>query len=199
MRDDGYELFHRAIVERDPDAWEQIAVQYRNMMVGWARRCQVAELAGEPYENIADEALARAWRALTPERFEQFANLAALLGYLRTCVAHTAIDAARSRAAAERAAEWHELSASAAPEQRVLEQFDREELWRVASQIAASEAEQVVLVERFVLDLPPRVIHVRHPELFPHVRRVYETIRNLGDRLRRSRDLRQLYGDGLAA
>lgn len=199
MRDDGYELFRRAVVERNSDAWEMIVARYRTMMIGWARRCEAADLAGEPFEDLADQALARAWRALSPERFDQFVNLAALLAYLRTCVTSTVIDAARSRAAAQRMAEWSELSASGAIEQSVLQQIERDELWRIAAGVIATEAERVALVERYVLDLTPRAIQARHPDMFPEVRRVYETIRNVLARLRRSRGLHDLYGDDMAA
>jgi DNA-directed RNA polymerase specialized sigma24 family protein len=199
IHQDGYELFRRAVVDRDADAWAEISVSYRAMMVAWARRCHVADLSGECYEDLADEALARAWKALSPERFAQFPNLAALLGYLRTCVMAAAIDAARARTSYERMAERMEHSASAAPDQLVLEQLDRTELWQLANSLVASEAERVVLLERYVLDLPPRVIQSRHPGLFPDVRRIYETIRNICDRLRRNQDVRRAYAEHLAA
>src|SRR5581483_5665085 len=93
LREDGYELFRRAVVDRDIHAWSQIALSYRAMMIGWARRSEAAELSGQQCEDLADEALARAWKALSPEHFAQLPTLAALLEYLGTCVASTAIDA----------------------------------------------------------------------------------------------------------
>lgn len=199
IQQDGYELFRRAVVEQDGDAWGEISVSYRTMMIGWARRCQVADITGECYEDLADEALARAWKALTPERFSQFPSLAALLAYLRTCVQATVIDAARARTTYERVAARADHPTSAQPDQTVLERLDSAELWRLASSQATTEAERVVLRERFVFDLPPRVIQARHPALFPEVRKIYETIRNLCDRMRRNQDLRRVSGENLAA
>jgi DNA-directed RNA polymerase specialized sigma24 family protein len=199
IRQDGYELFRRAVVDQDADAWTEISSSYRTMMVAWARRCHVADLSGECYEDLADEALARAWKALSPERFTRFPNLAALLAYLRTCVTATVIDAARARTSFERLAGRVEQGASAAPDQLVLEQLDRAELWQLASSLVAGEAERVVLLERYVLDLPPRVIQARHPALFPEVRKIYETIRNICDRLRRNQDVRRAYAEHIAA
>lgn len=195
LRDDGYELFRRAIVDCDADAWGEIAHSYRAMLIAWTRRCQASELTGEQCEDLADEALARAWRALTPEHFAQFPNLAALMGYLHTCVTTTVIDAARARTAYERRTLRFELAHSTVepPDQLVLEQLGRKELWRLASSVAVGEAERVVLTERFVFDLAPRQIQTRHPALFPDVRKIYETIRNLCARLRRNRDLQGLY------
>src|SRR5690242_15158024 len=123
LRDDGYELFRRAVVDRDADAWGEIAHSYRAMLIAWARRCQASEITGEQYEDLADEALARAWRALTPERFAQFPNLAALMGYLHTCVTTTVIDAARARTAYERRTMLFEREQGTPPDLMVLEQL----------------------------------------------------------------------------
>ena len=199
IHQDGYELFRRAVVDRDADAWTEISLSYRTMMVAWARRCHVADISGECYEDLADEALARAWKALSPDRFAQFPSLAALLAYLRTCVMATVIDAARARTSYERMAGRMDHGASTPPDQLVLEQLDRAELWELAGSLVVGEAERVVLLERYVLDLPPRVIQARHPVLFPDVRKIYETIRNICDRLRRNQELRRVYAEHLAA
>ncbi len=199
INQDGYELFRRAVVEQDADAWGEISISYRNMMIGWVRRCHAAEVTGECCEDLADEALARAWKALSPERFTQFPSLAALLAYLRTCVMATVIDAARARTSYERMAARIDHGASVPPDQLVLEQLDRAELWELASSLVVTEAEQVVLLERYMLDLPPRVIQSRHPALFPEVRKIYETVRNICDRLRRNQDVRRVYAEHVAA
>jgi hypothetical protein len=195
MPDDGYELFRRAVVERDADAWAAIAARYRHLLIAWAARCQAVEAAREPVENLADEALARACTALAPERFAAFPSLAALLGYLRTCVVATVIDAARSRAAYERVFQYRQRDDGALPEQIVLERFRRAELWQLVASQATTEAERVALYERFVLDLRPRSIQARHPALFSDVMVVYTVIRNVCARLRRHKGLRQLYAE----
>ncbi len=169
--DDGsYELFRRAVVERDTEAWMMLAARYRSLLVTWATRCRASQMAQERSEDLADRALARAWVALTPERFATFPNTATLLGYLRTCVAATAIDAARAQAAYERLSHPTELETVATPEQIALERIGQAELWRLVHGLVVSEAERIVVVERFVLDLPPRAIQARHPELFADVR-----------------------------
>jgi hypothetical protein len=111
----------------------------------------------------------------------------------------TVIDAARARAAHDRIAQQARYDGGAAPEQLVLEQLGRDELWQLLLDIVESEAERMVLIERFVLDLPPRAIQARHPSLFADVGRIYLAIRNLRERLRRHKGLSQLYTDALAA
>jgi DNA-directed RNA polymerase specialized sigma24 family protein len=192
-QDDGYDLFRRAVQERDADAWAVIASRYRRLLIAWATRCSAARAAGEACEDLADRALARAWAALSPERFATFPSLSALLAYLRACVTATAIDAARARATHDRAVQHSERTDPIPMEQVVLERLDCAELWSIIAGLVKTEAERVVLVERFVLNLPPRAILARHSTLFADETAIYAAIRNLCDRLRRNPTLRRLY------
>jgi DNA-directed RNA polymerase specialized sigma24 family protein len=192
---DKYELFRSAIVERDNDAWSMIITYYRPLMITWAARSAAGQAGGEYCEDLADQALARAWAALSPEHFTSFPNLAALLAYLRTCVATTAIDAIRRQASYDRVFEHTATDLDTTPEQLVLERLERSELWQLVTSQITSEAERVALHERFVLDLPPRLIHSRHPVLFADVKVVYAAVRNLCTRLQRHKDMRRLYAD----
>src|SRR6476659_4212998 len=88
---DGYVLFQRAIVEGNEDAWATLYDRYRSLLVSWARHYTTMPLIGEYYDDIADQAFARAWAALSPARFSEFASVAKLLAYLRTCVVAVAI------------------------------------------------------------------------------------------------------------
>jgi hypothetical protein len=192
QQDDGYELFRRAILERDDDAWTAIYTRYRSLLVSWANRCQANARTGEWQDDIADHALARAWAALTPERFAAFHSLPALLAYLRACVATAVIDCARSRAVSERMLQKMEVGAIASPEQIVLAEIDRDELWRLVGAIAETPEERIVLVESFAYGLPPRAILTRHPQIFANIAAVYSVKRNLITRLQRDRELLRL-------
>src|SRR5215475_430263 len=96
---EGYELFRRAIVERDEAAWAESAARYRRLMLSWARDSSIRMAVNECYEDIADHALARAWLALSPARFANFPSLGAVLAYLRACVTAAVVDAARAESA----------------------------------------------------------------------------------------------------
>lgn len=172
--------------------WTAIAEQYRHLMILWAARCTATPISGECVEAIADQALTRAWLALS-RGTATFPNRAAFLAYLRTCVTHTAIDAARAQAAQTRAPQSLLGQALMCPEQVLLEQLDRAELWRVVSTLITTEQERIVLIERYVLDIPPRHILTRHPRLFADVASIYRTVRNLCDRLEHNAQLRQLW------
>jgi DNA-directed RNA polymerase specialized sigma24 family protein len=191
--DEGYELFRRAIMEHDDEAWNTIYTRYRPLLLVWTRHRSARTAIGEHSDDIADRALARAWAALSPERFVQFPSLAALLAYLRSCVTAAVIDCARAQASRERVFQRLEVGMTHAPEHIVLDQFDRAELWRLVSKAPTTEQERTVLAESFVLDLPPRAIQARHPELFASITDVYSAKRNLLNRLQRNPDLKRLH------
>jgi DNA-directed RNA polymerase specialized sigma24 family protein len=195
----GYELFRRAIVERDGEAWAAIHTHFRPLLISWARQASARAPGIEQYADIADRALARAWSALSADHFEQFPSLAALLAYLRACVGAAAIDEARAEATRERAYQKLEPPAVATPEDVVLGALSRDELWQLVAKLVSSEHEQIILVESFVLGLPPRAILERHQDRFADVPEIYGAKRNLLNRLERSRDLRQLYHNLRAA
>ncbi len=199
LRENSYELFRRAVIDRDAHAWGEIALSYRAMMIGWARRSQADAFSGEQCEDLAEEALARAWKALSSERFAQFPAQAELLELLRTCMASTAIDASRAHAAAAPIDDPSAAQQVAPANLDTIERMNLAELWQLALHVATSDAERVVVYDRFVLGLPPQAIQQRHPTVFPEVRQVYEAIRNLCDRLRRNQEQRRIVGENLAA
>jgi DNA-directed RNA polymerase specialized sigma24 family protein len=199
QEEEGYELFRRAILERDADAWAAIHARYRPLLIAWAYHCGAGTCITESADDVADQALTRAWAALTPAHFAAFPSLARLLGYLRTCVATTVIDGTRARAAAERALQALPTNAPAKPEQIVLATLDRDALWQAVIALVDTPTERIVLVESLVYGLPPRTIRARHPQLFSGIAAVYSTKRNLFNRLQRSPDVLQLREEFSAA
>jgi DNA-directed RNA polymerase specialized sigma24 family protein len=197
--DAGYDLFRRAIVERDEEAWAAIYTHFRQLLISWARHASARAPAVGHYEDIADRALARAWAALTAEQFGQFPSLASLLAYLRTCVGAAAIDAARAEATRERAYQKLDLPSVTTPEELVLSSLSRAELWRLLNKLISTELERIILIESFVLGLPPRAILERHQDRFADVPAIYGAKRNLLNRLERSHDLQRIYQDLRAA
>jgi DNA-directed RNA polymerase specialized sigma24 family protein len=196
---DGYELFRRAIVERDEQAWIESAARYRPMLISWVIRCGASGTISEHCGDIADRALARAWKALIPERFVQIPTLAALLAYLRTCVKSVVIDCARSEAHSARVAAVIEVADVVTPEQLVLDRLQGADLWKVAIGMAQTTQQQVVLIESYGYALSPRVIHERHPDLFANAAEISATKRYLLERLKRSPQIQQFYREWMAA
>jgi len=187
----GYTLFRQAIVDRDAEAWASICTCYQPLLMRWANQSCASMSIDESSRDLADHAFARAWAALTPMCFGKFASLAALLAYLRTCVASVAIDCVRAQTARECMREKLDEHPVATPEQIVLHEAECREFWHLVSQVVVTAQERTILHECFVLDLPPRLILTRHPDLFATIGAVYAAKRNLLERLRRSPELRQ--------
>jgi len=189
-----YELFRRAIEQRDADAWADISRQYRGLLAAWAAQSGSRCLLTEQPEDIADQAFARAWAALSSARFSAFPHIASLLAYLRTCVRATVIDHTREQAGQLRAVQSIESTGvSAAPDQAVLDELDRTEIWRLIARMTSNSQEQVIVRECLVYALPPREIQARHPDMFADVMQVYRVKRNLIHRFQRNRDLQRLW------
>jgi DNA-directed RNA polymerase specialized sigma24 family protein len=195
-----YDLFRRAIEQRDADAWADIGRHYRGLLAAWAAQSSARNMIAEPPEDLADQAFARAWAALSSAQFSAFPHIASLLAYLRSCVRATVIDHARDQAGQQRAVQSiASAGVSAAPEQAVLEELDRAELWRLILNMTHSLQEQIIVRECLVYALPPRTIQARHPEIFADVMHVYRVKRNLINRFQRNHDLQQLWQERAAS
>ena len=189
-----YELFRRAIEQRDADAWADIARHYRGLLAAWAVQSSACRLIAEQPDDIADQALARAWAALSSGRFSRFPHIASVLAYLRSCVRATVIDYVREQAGQLRVVQSVEAAAVATtPEQTVLRELDRTEIWQLIMRITSRIEEQVIVRESLVYALPPRAIQARHPDMFADVADVYRVKRNVINRFQRNRDLQRLW------
>jgi DNA-directed RNA polymerase specialized sigma24 family protein len=189
-----YELFRRAIEQRDADAWADIVRHYRGLLAAWSVQFSARRLIAEQPDDIADQALARAWAALSSGRFSGFPHIASVLAYLRSCVRATVIDHAREQAGQMRAVQSVEVVAgSITPEQTVLQELDRTEIWELIMRITSSIQEQVIVRESLVYALPPRAIQARHPDMFADVGDVYRVKRNVINRFQRNRELQRLW------
>jgi len=197
---EGYQLFRQAIVEGDADAWATIADRYRRQMLAWANHCCARLPIHDSPTDIADQALARAWAALSAARFESFPNLAAFMAYLRTCVMATTIDHAREEIARMRNEQLAHIEAVAIPpEQAVLERLQQAELWRLILSTTKNEQEQLLVRESLIDALPPRAICARHPDQFASVAVVYRMKRNIFKRLQHNQAIERLCFEGTLA
>lgn len=191
-----YELFRRALVERDEAAWSQIFAQYTPLVEHWVRRTGAFTLSGESSDAFVGEAFTRFWRAIPPDRFGRFPSLASLLHYLRRCATCVVIDAVRAQSYAELLPEecvnWNDQRLGYADEEAT-EQVSREEFWRLVDALLVSDAERLVVRCSYLLGMKPGAIYARWPALFSSIEEVYTIKRSVLSRLRRSPELQQLY------
>jgi DNA-directed RNA polymerase specialized sigma24 family protein len=196
-----FELFRRAIVDHDQQAWHLVYSQYRPLVAGWVERHSGYLDSGEEVQYYVNRAFERMWSALTPEKFDRFPNLKSLLRYLQMCVHSAILD--RVRRAELPVAEVEDdapalASASALPGTagQALERVQRQELWSEVTARLKNEQERTVVYASFVLALKPREICIRFPGTFRDVREVYRVKENVLARLGRDAELRRiLHGD----
>ncbi len=190
-----YELFRRALVERNEAAWEQLYRHYSGLVEGWVRRSGAFTSSGESSEFFVVGAFTKFWRAITPDRFESFPTLASLLHYLQLCATSVVIDSVRTQS-------WSEMlpedmltpgaTPQSSPDEEAVNRVHREEFWRMIDAQLHDEIERVVVYCSFILGLTPRAIFARRGDLFNSVNDVYNVKRNVLGRLGRNTKLRQM-------
>jgi hypothetical protein len=191
-----FELFRRALVERDERAWESVYNHYRGLVESWVRRSGAFASSGESSEYFVTSVFTRFWQAVTAERFGSFASLAALLHYLQLCANCVVIDSVRAQS-------WSEMlpeeSASAnhvpqsSPDEEAMERVARTEFWNYINALLQDESERVVLYSSFVLGLKPGDIFAQRGDLFGSIHDVYNVKRNILGRLSRNQELREMF------
>jgi DNA-directed RNA polymerase specialized sigma24 family protein len=189
-----YELFRRAIVERDTEAWELLYNHYSSLVEGWVRRSSAFGSTGESSEFFVNRAFEKYWSAMTPERFERFPDLASLLRYLQLCTSSVIIDSVRAQSWAEIVGEEALPRARgpyAAPDEEAEARVGRQEFWSFIESQLNSEQERVVVHCSFVMGMTPRAIFAKHAAIFEAISDVYNVKRNVLGRLSRSPHLRQ--------
>lgn len=192
------ELFRRAIVNRDDDAWASIYQQYAPLVLTWITQHQSATpLLGQDGSGpLVNAAFAKFSQALTPAKMENFDALAAVLKYLKMCVHSVVADEVRARQARQYEealdAIEHEL-ASADPAEDVIASISAQGLWQVILEELNGEDERVLIYLAYVQGMKPGEISNHHRQFFPTVDDVYRIKRNVLERLRRNRRLQALF------
>lgn len=181
------ELFRRAIVQRDDEAWAATYEQYADMVRRWLG----------PSHDGDDEPVARTferfWQAVDGAKFARFGSLSAVLQYLKMCAHATRIDrmrAARSSGREEPLDDMPEVVGYDDVEDPVLRRVDAADLWATVQSALGDERERLVIYLSYAIGLAPREICRRHGTEFPDVTDVYRLKRSALDRLRRAAEVR---------
>ncbi len=191
-----FELFRRAVAARDGQAWERVITQYRRIVLAWVRHHPMRAVVNASDDDWINEAFARFWRAVSPDRFAQFPNLAAVLRYLKMCVHSSLMDEARA-SEAQHVTPIDDAVDMAAPldvEAAALSAARANRFWQSIQDELQDEVERLVVYLSYALDLKPGEIQARYPEHYASVADVYRIKRNVLERLRRSDEIRAFLG-----
>jgi DNA-directed RNA polymerase specialized sigma24 family protein len=195
------ELFRRAICVRDQRAWSALYRLYYRLVLSWIARHPARSSIQEDDDVLANGAFIRFWSSITPERFAAFPNTAALLRYLRMCCHSVVLDQVRAQRSVTTVPTFAQLAVATDPSDAVssvLSALVEETLWHIVRAEATSREEDLLVQLCLRLDMKPREVQERHPDMYPTVEDVYRTKRNLLDRLFRNGTLRRLLVDNAA-
>src|SRR5258707_465668 len=80
-----FELFQRAIVQDDQDAWAALYDLYHALVRNWIANRLAGDIHADICEALVNDAFVKFFRAIDATRFCQFASAPVLLAYLKTC------------------------------------------------------------------------------------------------------------------
>jgi DNA-directed RNA polymerase specialized sigma24 family protein len=195
-----YELFRRAIMGQNEQAWSFIYDQYQRLVRHWVERHAAFASSGEDIQFFVNRAFEKMWVGITPKKFSTFSDLKSLLRYLQMCVHSVLIDFVRQKEFKLLLDSVEDLerpphAQETAVEDQIAATNDREAIWTWLTQQIQDEKEQLVLYGMFVLALKPREVQAKYPDTFNDVKEVYRTKENLIARLRRNEEFRQFWDD----
>ncbi len=195
-----FELFRRAIVQQDQDAWTELYNLYHSLVGIWIHQ-HLPPVYAEAGEALVNDAFFRLFHAIDARRFSQFPSAPSLLVYLRTCARCVVLDFLRAQLAhwpEEPMASPDHETVLADPAEEVMAQLFASEVWESIG-AGVSEEEHLILQIICILGWPARKLQRLSPELFPSVEEIYRLKRNLMERLRRNRQLQAAYRTSCAS
>ncbi len=178
----GVELFHRALMQRDPLAREIVQQRFNGLMLGWMRSHPMREAACrfDSEENYVAQAFARFWQATAGNQEIEFRTLAAVLQYLHASLNGAILDTLRacSRAQKMPLPEPGELGVPLAEDRD-----DGRELCKVIQSLIPDERQQRIAYLLYHCGLKPReIVHYCSQE-FSEVQEIYRLRRDIVERL----------------
>lgn len=194
-----FELFRRAIADRDQGAWALVYAQYQPLVTRWVERHSAFASSGEDVEYFVNRAFEKMWAAINPDKFSRFPDLKSLLRYLQMCVHSAILDQVRQAQHLVILSSVEDLARGSMPQspttdEQALAGVYRQQFWDQISTRLRNEQERKVVYGSFVLGLKPREICVQFQRTFRDVREVYRVKENVLARLRRDTELGEVLG-----
>jgi hypothetical protein len=183
----GLELFRRATVEGDPEAWEWVQRCFGEVVLAWLRRhrSRAAACRLESEENYVALAFERFWQATTANHQVEFNTLAAALQYLRASLNGAVLDTVRA---------YRRSSEVPLPEPGKAEEPGRDDVtcgdgvWEVLQTMLPDSRERRLAFLLYHCGLKPREIVRFCPQEWSDVQEIYRLRRNIMERFLRHAD-----------
>jgi RNA polymerase sigma factor (sigma-70 family) len=175
-----WELFRRAIVENDQQAWQALYDQYRRLVGKWAKG------SDHKLDDLVHEAFARFWQGVRGHDFShRFPTMKEVMSYLKRCARTLSIDAARRREYQHSVRQALTIETSVtgdSPDDIALDQVFSQELRAYLRDQMRDEDESAVF-EAYCKGLTPREIADQYPDRFTNAGQVYRVRERIVSRL----------------
>ena len=184
------EIFRRALLQQDSQAWSVLMERFHSIVLSWVRRHPQSQAVRDidSEENYVALTFERFWRVTVRNKTLEFTTLAGALAFLRACVNSVIIDTLRSQ---------KEIPIPENFERVAPEPDESNQRWEVIKGFIPNAREQRLAYLLYYCGLKPRQIVQLLPREFNDVHEIFRLTRNIIDRLRRNKDrLRWLLGDG---
>lgn len=186
------EIFRRALVLQDEQAWNSLIQRFRGTIQGWLHIHPYREAAYHLHseEDYVALTIERLWTVTIRNQSLEFQTVAGALKFMRACLNSVVIDGLRSQ-----------IKEAALPETGLLELVapvtdEGKEFWEAIKSMLPDPREQRLAYLLFYCNLKPRQIVQFCPGEFSDTQEIFVMKRNILDRLRNNKDrLRWLLGD----
>lgn len=186
------ELFRRAIIRHDNDAWDAIYIQYQPQVERWVYRHPKFSSIDQEAQDLTMQAIERFLKYFTAEKFSVSQSLPAILNYLQTCVNGAILDCWRKlrQVQIEQLEEKHERKIRETGPS-IEDTLEKEELWQLIKSRLKDDKEYTLVYASIILDLSSRQILAEYPRKFRDISEVYRCSANVWARLQRDPEIRK--------
>ncbi|HYB02792.1 MAG TPA: hypothetical protein VED37_21370 [Ktedonobacteraceae bacterium] len=190
--DDRYclEIFHRAMVQHDQDAWDILQKRFSPIVRAWVRNHAQRDAAcrHQSEEDYVQDTFVRAWQAST-RNIVAFGSMAAALCYLKLCLQGAVIDNLRAYSRPKEIPLPDPGSDTHYTEEPATEDdYEDSDLWDAIKSLIPDKRECRLAYLLYVNGLKAREIVRLLPHEFNDIQEVYRLTRNITERLIRHRD-----------
>src|SRR5215469_7198873 len=199
--DDRYclEIFHRAMVKHDLQAWELLQRRFTPTVKAWMRNLPQRDIACryQSEEDYIADTFVRVWQVSLRNRLE-FGSLAAALSYLKISLHGAVIDRLRAYSRPKEAPLPEPGSEAYHSEEPANEdEYGSHEMWEIIRSLLPNQRERRLAYLLYYYGLKPREVLRYCPNEFSSIQEIYRLTRNILERLIRNRDqLRWRLSDG---
>lgn len=177
-----FELFRRAIDERDDQAWQAIEKQFHRLEIHWVRQMASFEIDGQEIEDVLANAHEFFWRYVRVPITTYFPHLGALLKYLKDCVRTAVNQLKREQEQQQLLAKAMQQEVGLTGQESVMIEYRLAEttFWACVRELVRThitdEEGRLVLYWHFELGLKPADVAKQLPDHFPTARSVSDRI-----------------------